>query len=86
MLSPFELRFNIFNTAKTILETQYQANLDTWKLLDKTSKEAVELAPKFPTVEEIVDKAIEINKFVSDSTQHELVKIAKRATGVGVIF
>jgi predicted peroxiredoxin len=86
MVSPFELRFNIFNTAKNLLETQYQAQMDAWKLLDKTSKEAAELAPKFPTIEEIVDKAIEINKFVSDNTQHELVKIAKRATGVGVIF
>jgi PII-like signaling protein len=86
MLSPFEMRFNIFNTAKDILETQYKAHLDAWKLMDKTSKEFADLAPKYPTIHEILDKATEINKFVSESTQNEIVKIAKRATGVGVIF
>jgi hypothetical protein len=86
MISPFEMRFNIFNAAKDLLETQYKANLDAWKLLDKTSKEVADLAPKYPTFHEILDKAVELNKFVSESTQNELVKIAKRATGVGVIF
>jgi hypothetical protein len=80
------MRFNIFNSAKELLETQYKANLDAWKLLDKTSKEVADLAPSYPTFNEILDKAIEINKFVSESTQNEIVKIAKRATGVGVIF
>ena len=86
MMNPFEMRFNVFNTAKEILEAQYKANLDAWKLLDKTSKEIADLAPSYPTISEILDKAVEINKFVSESTQNEIVKIAKRATGVGVIF
>ena len=85
-MSPFELRFNIFNTAKEILEAQYQANLETWKTLDKTSKEITELMPKFPTIHEIIDKSLEINKFVSESNQNELVKVAKRLTGTTVIF
>jgi len=86
MTSPYELRFNIFNTAKEILESQYQANLDAWKLLDKASKEAADLAPKFPTVHEIVEKALEINKFVSETNHNELVKVAKRLTGTTIVF
>ena len=86
MTSPYELRFNIFNVAKEILDQQYKANLEVWKTLDKTSKEAADLMPKFPTVNEVVEKAIEINSFVSDANQRELVKIAKRASGIGIVF
>jgi PII-like signaling protein len=39
------------------------------------------LAPKFPTVAEIIDASLEINKFVSESTQQELTKAAKKITG-----
>lgn len=86
MISPFEMRFNVFNVAKEVMEEQYKSNLDAWKLLDKASKDVQELAPKYPTVSEILEKAIEINKFISDSTERELVKAVKRASGVSVIF
>jgi hypothetical protein len=86
MVSPFEMRFNIFNVAKEVLEEQYKSNLDTWKLLDKASKDATDLAPKYPTISEIIEKSIEINKFISDANERELVKLAKRASGVSVIF
>jgi PII-like signaling protein len=86
MTSPYELRFNIFNSAKDILDQQYKANLEVWKTLDKTSKDAADLMPKFPTVHEIIDKALEINKFVSEANHNELVKVAKRITGTTVIF
>ena len=52
-----------------------------WDLLDKTTKQAAELAPKFPTVAEIIDASLEINKFVSESAQQELTKAAKKITG-----
>jgi len=85
-MNPFELRFSIFNTAKDLLVKQHEANLAAWDLLNKTSKEVSELAPKFPTMEEIIDKAVEINKFVSDTSHNEVVKVAKRLTGTTVIF
>ena len=86
MLSPFELRFSIFNTAKDLLVKQHEANLAAWEVLNKTSKEAAELAPKFPTTEEIIDKAIEINTFISGQTTKELANAAKKLAGVSVIF
>ena len=86
MFSPFELRFNIFNTAKDILETQYKANLAAWDAMDKATKKAADLAPKYPTIEEIVEKATEINKFVSETSHHEFAKMGKRLTATSVIF
>jgi len=85
-MNPFELRFSIFNSAKDLLVKQHEANMAAWEALDKTSKQAQELAPKFPTIEEIVDKAVEINKFISESSVTEFGKIAKRLTGTTVIF
>jgi hypothetical protein len=85
-MNPFELRFSVFNTAKDLMVKQHEANMAAWELLSKTSKEAEELAPKFPTMEEIIDKAIEINTFVSGQTTKELAGIAKKMAGVSVIF
>ena len=85
-MNPFELRFSIFNTAKDLMVKQHEANLAAWEVLNKTSKEVTELAPKFPTTEEIIDKAIEINTFISGSTTKELTSIAKKMAGVSVIF
>lgn len=85
-MNPFELRFSIFNAAKDLLIKQHEANLATWEVLNKTSKEATELSPKFPTMEEIIDKAIEINTFISGNTTKELTNLAKKMTGVSVIF
>ena len=86
MVSPFELRFSIFNTAKDLLVKQHEANLAAWEVLNKTSKEAADLAPKFPTTEEIIDKAIEINTFISGSYTKEMTNLAKKLSGVSVIF
>lgn len=85
-MNPFELRFSVFNTAKDILIKQHEANLAAWEVLNKTTKEAQDLAPKFPTTEEIIDKAIEINTFISGNTTKELTNLAKKMTGVSVIF
>ena len=85
-MNPFELRFSVFNTAKDLMVKQHEANMAAWEVLNKTSKEAVELAPKFPTMEEIIDKAIEINTFVSGQTTKELTGIVKKMSGVSVIF
>tara|TARA_R110000868_G_scaffold42198_3_gene143217 strand:+ start:2281 stop:2538 length:258 start_codon:yes stop_codon:yes gene_type:complete len=85
-MNPFELRFSIFNTAKDLLVKQHEASLAAWEVLNKTTKEAAELAPAFPTTEEIIDKAIEINTFISGSYTKELTNLAKKMSGVSVIF
>ena len=82
MVTPFELRYSIFHAAKDLLIQQHEANLAAWKALDTASKTATELAPKFPTMSEIIDKAIEINAFVSSNTEKELGKIAKKVVGI----
>jgi hypothetical protein len=85
-MNPFELRFSVFNTAKDFLEQQYKANLAAFELMDKAAKNAADLAPKFPTMEEVIEKAIEINKFVSDANERDLTKIVKRVNGIGITF
>ena len=85
-MNAFELRFSIFNTAKDLMIKQHEANLAAWEVLNKTSKEASDLAPAFPTMEEIIDKSIEINTFISGATTKELTNLAKKMTGVSVIF
>ena len=85
-MNPFELRFNIFNAARDILVKQHEANLAVWNAMDEASKKAVDLAPKYPTVEEIVDKATEINKFISETSVTEFTKLGKRLTSAAVIF
>jgi hypothetical protein len=85
-MNPFELRFSVFNTAKDFLEQQYKANLAAFDAIDKATKDAAEMAPKFPTMEEVIEKAVEINKFVSDANERELTKIVKRVNGIGITF
>jgi len=85
-MNPFELRFSIFNTAKDLLVKQHEASLAAWEVLNKTTKEAADLAPAFPTTEEIIDKAIEINTFISGSYTKGLTEVAKKLSGVSVIF
>lgn len=86
MVTPFELRFSIFNTAKDLMVKQHEANLAAWEVLNKTSKEAAELAPAFPTTEKIIDKAIKINTFISGAYTKEMTNVAKELAGVSVIF
>ena len=85
-MNPFELRFSVFNTAKDFMEQQYKANLAAFDAMDNATKKAIDLAPKFPTMEEVIEKAVEINKFVSDANERELTKIVKRVNGIGITF
>jgi hypothetical protein len=85
-MNPFELRYSVFQTAKDFLEQQYKANLQAFEMIDKAAKQATELAPKFPTVEEVIEKAVEINKFVSDANERELTRVVKRVNGIGITF
>lgn len=85
-MNPFELRYSVFQTAKDFMEESYKAQLAVFESTQKTAEQAIELAPKYPSLEEIIEKAIEINKFVSDSTERELGKVVKRASGIGIVF
>lgn len=85
-MNPFELRFSIFNSAKDLLIKQHEANMMVWNALDEATKKAQDLAPKYPTIEEIVEKAVEINKFISESSVNEFSKVAKRITSTAVLF
>ena len=85
-MNPFELRYSVFQTAKDFLEQQYHANVAAFDALDKATKQAADLAPKFPTVEEVIEKAVEINKFVSDANERELTRVVKRVNGIGITF
>ena len=80
-MNPFELRFATFTQAKELLENNYKAQIAAWDLMDKTAKQIAETAPKFPTMSEILEAAIQINQFVSESTEKELTKVAKKITG-----
>ena len=85
-MNPFELRFSIFNAAKDLLVKQHEANLAVWNAMDEATKKAQELAPAYPTVEQIVEKATEINKFISETSVSEFTKLGKRLTSTAVIF
>ena len=85
-MNPFELRYSIFNTAKDLMIKQHEASLAAWEVINKTTKEAEDLAPQFPTMEEIIDKAIEINTFISGAYTKEMTNVAKKLSGVSVIF
>ena len=85
-MNPFELRFSIFNSAKDLLIKQHEAQLAVWNAMDEASKKAAELAPAYPTVEQIVEKATEINKFISETSVAEVTKLGKRLTSTAVIW
>jgi hypothetical protein len=85
-MNPFELRYSVFQTAKDFMEQSYKAQLAAFEATKKATENAIELAPTYPTLEEVIEKAIEINKFVSDNTERELGKVVKRASGIGIVF
>jgi len=85
-MNPFELRYAILQTAKDLVESQYKAAVTSFELLDKTAEEAAKLAPKVPTLAEVIETAMEMNKFVSDANERELTKIVKRVSGITAVF
>jgi hypothetical protein len=71
-MNPFEIRTELIAQAQKHLTEQYEANLDfatdvMFKLYQEglaNAKQLQEAAPKFPTVEEVLEKAREFYKFV----------------------
>lgn len=85
-MNPFELRYDLLKTSKEFLTEQYQAQLKAWELADEAGKKLLENAPKFPSMHEIIDNAIEMNKFISNAVETQLVDGVKRISRISAVF
>jgi hypothetical protein len=61
-MNPFELRYQLLESAKSMLEGQFHATMHLWDLTGKAGD-----PPKFPSFQDILDRATEMNKFISES-------------------
>jgi len=64
-MNPFELRYQLLESAKSMLEAQYHAQAQAWHALEKFTDDNP--YPKFPSFQDILDRAAEMNKFISES-------------------
>ena len=85
-MNPFELRYDLLKTSKEFLTEQYNAQLKAWELADEAGKKLLENAPKFPTMHEIIDNAVEMNKFISNVVETQLVDGVKRMSRITAVF
>lgn len=85
-MNPFELRYDLLKTSKEFLTEQYNAQLKAWELADEAGKKLLENAPKFPTVEEVINNAVEMNKFISNVVETQLVDGVKRISRISAVF
>jgi hypothetical protein len=73
-MTPYELRYKIFETALSIAEgesfmrKEIADSLFANGVSEETIQEYIDTYPEYPTVERITTIAREINKFVSEST------------------
>lgn len=65
-------------TFKDLIEQQYDLQKRTAEIADKTTAAFVDSLPKFPTPAEIIDSAMEMNKFWSKTVHDELTNTAKK--------
>jgi hypothetical protein len=61
-MDPAQLRFQLLESARSMLEGQFHATMHIWDLAGKTNE-----PPKFPSFQDILDRAAEMNKFISES-------------------
>ena len=61
-MNPYELRYQLLQAAKDMLEQQFHASKQIWELTNKAGE-----PPKFPSFQDILDRATEMNKFISES-------------------
>jgi len=85
-MNPFELRYDLLKTSKEFLTEQYSAQLKAWELADEAGKKLLETAPKFPTMHEIINNAVEMNKFISNAVETQLVDGVKRINRITAVF
>jgi len=68
--NPYELRFQIFETARNVLVDQYWAEKERRQCLIETGGVDMDTIPKYPEypeLEEVMAMASKINSFVSNS-------------------
>jgi hypothetical protein len=63
-MTPYELRFNIFQEAECLADRQYQSEYAAVTMWNENNSEKKEY-PEFPSYEEIEALADKINDFVS---------------------
>jgi hypothetical protein len=61
-MNAFELRYQLLESAKNQLEQRFHSQMQLWDLTGKAGE-----PPKFPTFEDIMERAKEMNKFISES-------------------
>jgi hypothetical protein len=64
-MNAYELRYQLIQSAKEMLEAQYHAQTQAWEALEKFTDS--DPYPKFPSFQDILDRATEMNKFISES-------------------
>lgn len=65
-------------TLKDFIDQQYELQKRVAEAADKAVSTAVDLLPKLPTPAEVIDSAMEINKFYGKFMQDELTNVAKK--------
>ena len=73
-------------TIKDFIDQQYEMQKRLAEVADKATAAAIDLLPKMPTSSEVIEKAIEINKLVSETSEKELINGAKQLTKISVPF
>ena len=73
-------------TTKDFIDQQYEMQKRFADVADKATAAVIDLLPKMPTPAEVIDSAIEINKFYGKFMQDELTNGAKQLTRISVPF
>ena len=65
--NPYELRFQIFETARNTLVDEYWAQVNRREVLIATGGEASGAFPTYPSMSEVMERVQVINDFVSNN-------------------
>ena len=66
--NPYELRFQIFETARNVLVDEYWAQVNRREVLIETGGvDTIPEFPTYPTMQDVLARAKTINEFVSNS-------------------
>ena len=67
-MTPYELRFEIFKQAYTMLNDQFSVEYDTTHAWNEDIRNTVKMEyPAFPSLGEVLERADIINSFVSET-------------------
>lgn len=65
-MTPYELRFEVFKQAYTMMNDQFSIEYDTARVWNDNSENIVKIDyPEFPTLDKVLEQAQIINDFVS---------------------